>query len=87
MTNKELRKEFKKFLKEHEALKAFKEGWKAQRKVELKKFLKAECKAPNVWIVYAFIWSKTPQGHYYWKVLYILWKQRLKELLKYETNN
>ena len=78
LTNRQLVKEFNKFLRENNcASKFYVNKVKKKRKGASIMLIRAN---PITWIVEAFIWLKTPERHLYWYNINLKWKHKLKEI-------
>ena len=78
LTNRQLVKEFNKFLRENNcASKFYVNKVKKKRKGASIMLIRAN---PITWIEEAFIWGKTPEGHLYWYNKDFKWKHKLKKI-------
>ena len=78
LTNRQLIKEFNKFLRENNcASKFYVNKVKKKRKGESIMLIRDN---PITWIIKAFTWEKTQEGHLYWYNIYLKWEHKLKEI-------
>ena len=78
LTNRQLIKEFNKFLRENNCASKFYVNRVKQKKESVSKMLTKV--KPILWADIAFTWKRTPQGHDYWGNIDLKWERRLKEI-------
>lgn len=78
LTNRQLIKEFNKFLRENECASKFYVNRAKQKKKSMSKMLTRTI--PEAWLLSGFGWGRTPQGDKYWENVNFKWVHRLKEI-------
>ena len=79
LTNRQLIKEFNKFLRENEcASKFYVNKIKHYKEEKIHTFLKKTI--PENWIIFAFPWGMPIERGHHWGRLHIKWKNKLKEI-------
>ena len=78
LTNRQLAKEFNKFLRENKCASKFYTAFYKRHPKEKIKILTRT--APVYWVASSFTWKRTLQGHGHWENIDLKWGQRLKEI-------
>ena len=78
LTNRQLVKEFNKFLRENGCASKFYVNRAKQEKKSVSNMLLSA--KPAAWVLSAFAWKRTLQGHDHWENIDLKWRHRLKEI-------